>query len=127
MKKNKLTQIWLDKAEEDLLYAKIALKETKIYGLLCFHCQQATEKLLKFYLTMAGIKFRKTHILPELLILCIKADENFNQFKESVLILDKYYIEPRYSESLEVYSKKEAQQAIRFVEEIKKFIFRKLK
>ena len=76
---------------------------------------------------MAGIKFRKTHILPELLILCIKADENFNQFKESVLILDKYYIEPRYSESLEVYSKKEAQQAIRFVEEIKKFIFRKLK
>ncbi len=39
---------------------------TPSYGIAAFHCQQAVEKLLKGFLTLAGKRSRKTHSLADL-------------------------------------------------------------
>lgn len=128
MKKNKLARIWIEKAKEDLLYAKSALTNVKLYGLLCFHCQQAVEKYLKGYLTLINIRFRKTHKLPELLLLCIKYDKDFSRFKEDIIFLDKYYIETRYPlDDPQSYTLKEAKTALNKSEKLIDFLDSKIK
>jgi len=126
MKKNNLAKLWLQKGREDLIYAQAVVNEVEIYGLLCFHCQQAVEKYLKGYLTQIGIKFRKTHKLPELLLLCIGNDHSFSKFKGEVLFLDKYYIEARYPvDSPQDHSKTEAKNAIKMAKQIINFVDKK--
>ena len=123
MKKNELANLWFAKGKEDLLYARAVVNEIKIYGLLCFHCQQAVEKFLKSYLTEIGVRFRKTHKLTELLSLCLKADKRFIIFKQEMINLDQYYIETRYPlDNPRLYTKQEAREAIVVAEKVLKFI-----
>lgn len=123
MKKNDLAKLWFFKGEEDLLYARAVVDKVKIYGLLCFHCQQAVEKFLKSYLTETGVRFRKTHKLTELLSLCLKNDKRFEAFKQEMINLDQYYVETRYPfDHPKLYSKKEAEEAIDVAEKVLKFV-----
>ena len=47
---------WVAKADNDLLDADNNLKSEKIpYDTVCFHCQQAAEKILKAYLELTRI------------------------------------------------------------------------
>ncbi len=53
---------WLAKAMNDLLNADNNLKSEVIpFDTVCFHCQQAAEKLLKAYLAGKGQEY--THLL----------------------------------------------------------------
>ncbi len=55
---------WIKKANHDLGSAEIILKNGPEYtDTICFHCQQATEKYVKAYLTFLGIDFQKIHSL----------------------------------------------------------------
>ena len=45
-----LAKLWLAKAQNDLLNADNNLRSTAIpYDTVCFHCQQAAEKILRVY------------------------------------------------------------------------------
>lgn len=57
--------VWLKFAEEDMALAKALLKE-KIYNQVCFHSQQAAEKMLKAYLKSKKIVPPRIHSLLEL-------------------------------------------------------------
>src|SRR5438105_13724459 len=58
---------WLAVAEMDKRGAEVLLAaDPPALGLAAFHCQQAAEKLLKGFLTLAGKRGRKTHSLEEL-------------------------------------------------------------
>jgi len=58
---------WLDVAEVDRNAAATCMGGgPALYGSAAFHCQQAIEKLLKGFLTLAGKRSRKTHSLAEL-------------------------------------------------------------
>ncbi len=63
-----LARQWAAKAENDLLSADNNLKAAEVpLDLVCFHCQQAVEKLLKAFL-VAGAHFApRTHDLLLLL------------------------------------------------------------
>jgi len=62
---------WLQKAEKDLLSARILLEhDPPVLETACFHCQQAVEKALKAYLVWKGVPFERVHSLPYLLDLC---------------------------------------------------------
>jgi len=70
-----LARQWLAKAENDLLNADNNLQAESIpYDTVCFHCQQAAEKLLKAYLVDRGVQPPFTHdlllLLEETLPLC---------------------------------------------------------
>jgi HEPN domain-containing protein len=58
---------WLAVAEMDKRGAEVLLAaDPPELGLAAFHCQQALEKLLKGFLTLAGKRGRKTHSLAQL-------------------------------------------------------------
>jgi HEPN domain-containing protein len=55
---------WVAKARNDLLNADNNLKASEIpFDTVCFHCQQAAEKLLKAYLAANGQTPPATHDL----------------------------------------------------------------
>src|SRR5437016_5455665 len=61
------TRSWFVKAKEDLRAAEYEFTAVPpLLGDIVFHCQQATEKALKGFLTWHGHPFRKTHDLTEL-------------------------------------------------------------
>lgn len=53
---------WLDKADEDFLFADTNLREGSVfYAQLCFHFQQAAEKYLKAYIIGNNLPFDRVH------------------------------------------------------------------
>lgn len=66
---------WVEKAEGDLLHAKLAMPKRRSQPSLrdgiCYHCQQCAEKYLKARLVEASVSFPKTHDLKNLLQLVL--------------------------------------------------------
>jgi len=56
---------WLTMAKDDLRLAQDAVNNR--YELLCYHCQQASEKALKAVLIQQSGKYPKTHSMDELI------------------------------------------------------------
>jgi len=70
------------KAEEDWTVAEVCLRERLPVSVLCFHCQQAAEKLLKAYLTLLDMDFPWTHDLQPLLRLAGLSAPHLDAFRE---------------------------------------------
>ena len=128
MKKHSLNLFkeWIRKAQNDLRSAEILFKENGPTDSLCFHCQQAAEKYLKSFLVSHWIKPPMIHDLVLLLKYCRKIDKEFENLKEEVLFLNKYYIETRYPPEISVYSRRECKDALKKTEVIVKFIVDKV-
>ena len=77
---------WIAKAEEDIIAAK-ALIDIRpfILDIVCFHCQQAVEKLFKAFLLAQEQEIQKTHDLILLREKCSAFDADFSKldFKNS--------------------------------------------
>jgi HEPN domain-containing protein len=52
--RHRSTLAWLERAEEDLTLARLALGNPELTWGVCFHSQQAAEKALKGYLAWLG-------------------------------------------------------------------------
>ena len=119
--------IWLKLAEEDFSSAE-ALLEKKIYNQVCFHCQQAAEKILKAFLKSKGFMPPKIHNLLELLEMCIKKDAHFVVLREGCEYLSRFYVSTRYPDALVAFSAeglpnaKEAREALKFAKDIMAFL-----
>ena len=58
---------WLALADADREAVRVCVDSgATLYPVAAFHCQQAAEKLMKGFLVLADIDFRKTHDLREL-------------------------------------------------------------
>ena len=69
---------WLEKAEHDLIAAKLIMdNQPIILDVACFHCQQAIEKYLKTFLVLKNQDFPKTHNLDILLKNCSDLNAEF--------------------------------------------------
>jgi HEPN domain-containing protein len=80
MDKTKRTAIehWFIKAENEIRAEKASLNaDPPITEDVCFHSQQAIEKLLKAFLVYMDKEFPKTHDLTNLVGLCGKCDIGF--------------------------------------------------
>ncbi len=93
-----LARQWLAKAENDLLNADNNLKSESIpYDTVCFHCQQAAEKLLKAYLVATGVQPPFTHdlllLLEEILPYCADAET----LRDDLALLMPYAVGVRYA------------------------------
>ena len=74
---------WLELAERDREAVAVCLASgSGLQGIAAFHCQQAIEKLLKGFLTIAGKRSRKTHSLAQL---GAAAQESFPEIENLVL------------------------------------------
>ena len=90
-----LAHAWIDRAKDDVLWAKDSFKMKHFSG-VCFLGQQAVEKALKAYLFLQDEKLIRTHDLLRLLEKCVTYDEVFVELKNACIILSDYYIDTRY-------------------------------
>ncbi len=120
---------WIRKAENDIKVAVDELNtENPVTDAICFHAQQAVEKLLKAFLIFHNKPFRKTHDIAELISLCSKIDRDFEELMdEKIVKLTIYAVDVRYPEAIDYEpSLREAEEAIEIAEKVRKFVLSKL-
>ena len=82
MKNEKILKEWMEFARMDFLTAKHLYEHMypKPLEIICYHCQQAIEKLLKGVLISRGVTIKKTHdlgLLAEILQEYAEVDEKY--------------------------------------------------
>jgi len=95
--KKELVQLWIQKAEDDLLAAEsLIISHPSLTAIICFHCHQSSEKFIKAWLVFLEVEFTKSHDLDYLLGLI----ELRNDFDSKLyLLIDKlenFAVEMRY-------------------------------
>ncbi|MFH1258483.1 MAG: HEPN domain-containing protein [Elusimicrobiota bacterium] len=125
--RQKLTEEWVIKAQNDLEAAEILYNEEGSPDTLAFHCHQSVEKFLKAYLVFGNMHFEKIHNLWKLANLGAIKDKEFLEFEEELKTLDAYYIESRYPPEIRSYTREEAKQILCFAKVLAKFILEKIK
>jgi HEPN domain-containing protein len=85
-----------------------------VHDLVCFHCQQATEKYLKALLEELGQTMPKTHDLLRLLLLLLPSHPSLRRFRRGAEFLSDFAVDTRYPGGST--SKREATAARRWAE-----------
>ena len=99
--KDELTMFWVNKAKNDLLNADNNLNSDNIpHDTVCFHCQQAVEKLLKAFLVYKEQNIPRTHDLLSILELIKPLEDSVEVLRDYLVILNPYAIEIRYPDTL---------------------------
>lgn len=95
---NPLTGEWVDKAEGDFLTAgrELRARNSPNYDAVCFHSQQTAEKYLKAFLQETSQPIPRTHVLADLLALCMQIDAGFQLIRAELNILESYAVQFRY-------------------------------
>jgi HEPN domain-containing protein len=93
-----LTLEWIETAEEDwnIMLKGYRARKDPAYNAACFHAQQCAEKYLKGRLEEAGIAFRKTHDLTELLNQTKVVEPGWSMLQNEIDFLNKYSVAHRY-------------------------------
>ena len=88
------------KAEHDLKAAEIGLEHDAPLDTVCFHFQQAAEKLLKAVLTYRNIEYPLTHDLVQLLDVAEPEFPALAQFRQALPGFFPYAVRMRYDGAL---------------------------
>lgn len=117
------TKHWLEKADHDLLSAKVLLREMPILtDSICFHCQQAAEKALKAFLIYQNLHAPKVHDLSRLINECGKVDKTFHLLDEMLADMSDYAVDSRYASSIGEITLTEAHDAFSNAEKVMAFV-----
>lgn len=88
---------WAERAEEDFILARTALKRKQpLTSGACFHAQQCAEKYMKALLISKGIEFPRTHDLLMLNNLCSAAGVFLEIDQKHLNTLSDYAVRTRY-------------------------------
>ncbi|MHB8075645.1 HEPN domain-containing protein [Desulfosporosinus fructosivorans] len=122
MDKTGIVIAWCDFAKDDLITAKylLGLHPLKL-EIICYHCQQSAEKILKGFLIDKNIDPPKTHDLRLLRRMCEKIADGFDEIEESCVHLTAYGVQPRYPMEIEL-TESDMRQAIEEADHIMSFI-----
>jgi len=88
---------WIAKAENDLLNIRNNLAQGTVpWDTICFHAQQAAEKMLKAFLVWRRVTPPRSHDLAGLLGECIAQGGAFQQLLPDCQLLTRSAVESRY-------------------------------
>ncbi len=114
-----LARQWLTKAQNDLLNADNNLNaEQTPLDTVCFHCQQAAEKMLKAFLVGNGRPHPFTHDLLLLLQHVLPIHANAEQLRDALSLLMPYAVEIRYPGDEFTPTEDDAKEARQAAEEV---------
>ena len=103
---------WVVKADEDLAAAERLLSlDDSLAAVVCFHSQQAVEKLLKALLVSAGVPFARTHDVIQL-VQMLPGHLGVSIPLADLAPLNRYAVEARYPIGEEPLSGDEARAAL---------------
>jgi len=114
---------WKEIADDDLRLADFSAKNMcpAPYAIICFHCQQAVEKYLKWFLVLHDIEPPKIHDLAEIKKLCEAINSQFSTISEKCSLLTGYAVQSRYPNEMHL-EKQDMDKALEYVKEIREFI-----
>lgn len=125
--KNDLASLWIQKAEHDLIAAEsLIITQQFLTDIICFHCQQASERFIKAHLIFLEIDFENSHDFDYLLGL-IESREDFNTSLYNLTSnLENFAVELRYPNQKFEPTLEETKLAISAAKEIKSIILSKI-
>lgn len=92
---------WIHKAEHDVLNIENNLASKEIpWDTICFHAQQAAEKLLKAFLIAQGQDIQRTHDLVAILSECVKITPALAQLEDDCRNLTHFAVSGRYPDDV---------------------------
>lgn len=109
------------KAEHDLSLAEIGLEHGAPLDTVCFHLQQAVEKLLKSVLACRNIDYPLTHDLDLLVELAAKECPALAEFHHAMAAFLDYAVRMRYDAALYP-EPEEAQAALQTTKKIREVV-----
>jgi HEPN domain-containing protein len=113
---------WIAKAEEDLAAAERLLSlDDSLAAVVCFHSQQAVEKLLKALLVFGGVPFARTHDVIHL-VQMLPRDLAFPVPLAGLAPLNRYAVEARYPIGDEPLTGDEARAAIALAQRVREVV-----
>ena len=119
---------WLTKAENDLLNIENNLSARLIpWDTICFHAQQAAEKLLKGFLLFHGHELSRTHDLIALLSACVQVTPSLANLQQDCQRLTHYAVASRYPDDLYEPDEKDGREMIEAVRRVRTEILSCLK
>jgi HEPN domain-containing protein len=83
-----------------------------------FHCQQAIEKYLKALLTLSGVSAPHTHDVEKLLAL-LPPDKGLSIPVESLVAINPYAVDVRYSDDWREPRRSDAYQALEVAQRVR--------
>ena len=117
---------WIAYADNDFEAAQqLATFHPPKIEIICYHCQQSAEKMLKAFLVNVGIIPPKVHDLEEIRNKCEVVDGSFSLLSSESVRLNDYSSQPRYPFGLEI-SEDDMRLAIKDSERIRNFIKEKI-
>jgi len=127
LNKTSIVKLWHDFANDDLITAKylLGLHPLKL-EIICYHCQQSSEKILKAFLISKDIEPPRTHDLRLLRRMCGEIADSFDDIEEACIHLTAYGVQPRYPMEIEL-TEIDMHQAIKDADHIMNFIFQRLR
>ena len=126
MDKNKDGLLWSEYAENDLEAVTILSEQLKSkYEIVCYHCQQCAEKMLKGYIAYNNGRLQKTHDLVVLCETSANYDVEFESILEICSDLTIYASEVRYPNLMQIenYHMKKAMENAKLIRE---FVLKKV-
>ena len=89
---SEISKEWYAYAERDLITAKHLVKTLYPVPLeiVCYHCQQSSEKFLKGYIADQNKTIQKTHDLKLLVNECMQTKEEFKTIEQECARLTPY-------------------------------------
>jgi len=112
---------WIERAEEDYLMARSALRRRKPFTYsACFHAQQCAEKYLKAILVSKGVAFAKVHDLLLLSGQCEKAGVLVAIEAKQLSTLSDYAVRVRYPGDDP--TPDEAREAVEIAKAVRRFV-----
>jgi HEPN domain-containing protein len=119
--------VWLAKAENDLLNIRNNLKANDIpWDTVCFHAQQAAEKLLKEFLVRHGRAPSRTHDLVALLARCLELEAGLAILEDDCHQLTYYAVGSRYPDDLFEPTRREGMAMVASAERVRESILQLL-
>ena len=115
----KLARMDLDSAEFLLAMRPVPIE------IICYHCAQAAEKMLKGVLVSFDIEPPKTHDLPMLCRLCSEADSSFESLLDFCLDLTPYGVQARYPSHFDI-ELSDMERALRGCKALCRFVEQKI-
>ncbi|MCL2633281.1 MAG: HEPN domain-containing protein [Oscillospiraceae bacterium] len=114
---------WKRLAEMDLVTAQriFELHRPMPHEIICFHSQQAAEKILKCFLVHNSIMPPKTHDLQQLVDMCAEIESTFNTLDKEAELLSEYGVLPRYPTELEL-EELDSETALKYADKIYEFV-----
>ena len=114
---------WLAKAKNDLLDADNNLQAEKVpFDTVCFHCQQAAEKLLKAFLVGNGQPAPRSHDLLLILERVLPLDNDAERLRDALALLMPYAVEIRYPDDWFMPSEEDAKEAREAANQVLKWL-----